>query len=201
MMILTFQVFPALYNWVAQPIVVLMKALYQHERSIISNNILPSPFRIELLASLERLLYYCHTGNASVLATSLMHSLGLGRAVIKDGFPMIVRLFEQPMISMAMKQGLHIDARRWPLKDGYPAVASKRAQVLTYSPSHFQVSLTHTSLFYSLCMGHVAIHYDGLFAACATRYHTRQYWSIMHCATIVFQRVLSCPYFYRVCNS
>ncbi|KAI0285218.1 hypothetical protein BC826DRAFT_973078 [Russula brevipes] len=89
-------------------------------------------------ACIPGFIQYCHTGNTSVLLTSLMNPLGLSRGLMKDGFPMICRLFKQPMISMAMQNGLQIDPRRWPRKDGYPAVASKSAQVLTYSLSHFQ---------------------------------------------------------------
>jgi hypothetical protein len=40
----------------------------------------------------------------------------------------------------AKAEGFPVDPRRWPLKDGHPAVASKRAQVLTYSLAHFMVS-------------------------------------------------------------
>lgn len=98
--------------------------------------------RLELLASLERVLCYCHTGNTAVLAKSLMHPLGLSKAALKDGFPMLLPLFEQPTIRDAMKHGFVIDPRRWPLKNGYPAIASKKAQVLTYSMQHFLVSLS-----------------------------------------------------------
>jgi hypothetical protein len=38
-----------------------------------------------------------------------------------------------------VNDGFRINPRRWPLKDHYPAIASKRAQVLTYSFSHFMV--------------------------------------------------------------
>ena len=101
------------------------------------------PLRLELLASLERVLCYCHTGNAAVLATSLMDPLGLSRGVLKDGFPCLLQLFTERSIQSALLHGLTIDPRRWPInvKDGYPAIASKRAQVLTYSVEHFLVSI------------------------------------------------------------
>jgi hypothetical protein len=106
----------------------------------ISNNILPCPLRLELLASLERLLCYCHTGNTAVLATSLMDPLGLSRGVLTDGFPILLKGFEQPSISLAMEHKFKMSPSAWPLKNGYPAVASKRAQILTYSESQFLVS-------------------------------------------------------------
>ena len=96
--------------------------------------------RLELISSLERILCFCHTGNTAVFATSLMHPLGLSKGALKDGFPMLLPLFEQPTIALARGHGFAIDARKWPLKEGYPAVASKRAQILTYSVRHFLVS-------------------------------------------------------------
>ncbi len=96
---------------------------------------------MELLASFERLLCYCHTGNTAVFATSLMHPLGLSRATLIDGFPMLLNPFHHPTIFLAAKNGFKIDPSAWPLKHGHPAVASKRAQVLTYSINHFFVRL------------------------------------------------------------
>ena len=107
-----------------------------------SKGIDPCPLQLEFMACLERLLCFCHTGNASVLATSLMHPLGLSRGVLKDGFPVFLDLFEQPSITIAMKQGFNISPSRWPLKDGYPAIASMKAQVITYSMNHFLVRLS-----------------------------------------------------------
>src|SRR6266571_5945657 len=139
------QAFPSLYNWVSYPITLLIKSIYEHEiRNLRMNEVatMPCHMRIELLASLERLLCFCHTGNTAVFATSLMHPLGLSKGALKDGFPMLLPLFEQRMIPLAMDHGFNIDPRKWPLKDGYPAIASKRAQVLTYSIKHFLVSST-----------------------------------------------------------
>ena len=108
---------------------------------LIKKNALPCPFYLELLAALERILCFCHMGNTAILATSLMNPLYLSRAVIKDGFPMLCKVFIQSMISSAMKHGFEIDRRDWPLKDGYPAIALRRAQILTYSLDYFMVRL------------------------------------------------------------
>ena len=93
----------------------------------INRGIDPCPLRLEFMACLERLLCFCHTGNASVLATSLMHPLGLSRGVLKDGFPVLLDLFVQPTISVAIKHGFNINPSKWPLKDGHPAIASMKA--------------------------------------------------------------------------
>jgi len=130
---------------VSYPITCLIQGLYQNEMALIKKNTLPCPYRLELVAALERVLCYCHTGNTAVLATSLMNPLGLSRGIVKDGFPMLHKVFIQSQITSAMKRGFEVDARTWPLKDGYPAVASRRAQTLTYSLEHFMVSTTVTT--------------------------------------------------------
>jgi len=70
-----------------------------------------------------------------------MHPLGLSRGALTDGFPMLLNPFQQPAIFLAAQNGFKIDPSAWPLKNGYPAVASKKAQVLTYSINHFFVRL------------------------------------------------------------
>lgn len=141
------QVFPALYDWVSYPITILIKKLFQLEMGHIDKKVQPSPFRIELLASLERLLCFCHTGNTSVFATSLMGQLNLSRSAVTDGFPIMSKVFKQPNIIFAMQHGYEINPCKWPImRNGYPAIASKRAQVLTYSLPHFMVRpSTHPS--------------------------------------------------------
>ena len=118
----------------------MIEGIFNTEMDNIANDHRPCPLRLELLACFERLLCYCHTGNTAVLSTSLMHPLGLSRGVLQDGFPILLRGFEQPSIFLAKEHGFRISPAAWPLKNGYPAVASKRAQILTYSESHFLVS-------------------------------------------------------------
>jgi hypothetical protein len=121
----------------------MIKRLYTQEIEKVesgSRGTKPCYMHVEFLAALERLLCFCHTGNAAVFATSLMHPLGLSKGALKDGFPMLLPLFSQPTILSAMNNGFKIDARKWPLKGRYPAIASKRAQVLTYSMNHFLAS-------------------------------------------------------------
>lgn len=137
------QVFPALYDWVTYPVTLLIKKLFDSGMKAIQNKVKTCPFQLELIASLERVLCFCHTGSTAVFATSLMNGLGLSKGAIVDGFPMLHHIFDQPTILSALNHGLRVDPRRWPLKDRYPAIASKRAQVLTYSLSHFMVRSTH----------------------------------------------------------
>jgi hypothetical protein len=120
----------------------MLKELYRVEMKAIEKKVHTDPFHLELIASLERVLCYCHTGSTAVFATSLMSPLGLSLGAIADGFPMIhPAIFEQPTLMAAMAHDLLVDGRKWPLKDTYPAIASKRSQTITYSHSHFMVSL------------------------------------------------------------
>jgi len=128
---------------VANPIIRIIEAIYKSQSDLIRQQKEPCPLNLELLASFERLLCYCHTGNTAVLATSLMHPLGLSRAALTDGFPMLLNPFQHPTIFLAIQNGLKIDPSAWPLKHGYPAVASKKAQIFTYSLSHFLVCLLY----------------------------------------------------------
>ena len=135
------QIFPALFDWVAYPVTLLIRRLYENEMTLIQMDEAPCQYRVELIASLERVLCFCHTGNTAALATSLMNPLGLSRGVVKDGFPTLHRIFVQSTICSAMTHGFMIDKREWPNKDGHPAIASRRAQTLTYSLDQFMVSL------------------------------------------------------------
>ena len=133
------QVFPALYDWVTYPVTLLIEKLFNSGMKAIQKKVKPCPFQLELIASLKRVLCFCHTGSTAVFAMSLMNGLGLSKGAVVNGFPMLHHIFEQPTILSALNHGLRVDPRRWPLKDRYPAIASKRAQVLTYSLSHFMV--------------------------------------------------------------
>lgn len=117
----------------------MIEAIYDSQLLLIKDEREPCPLSLELLASFERMLCYCHTGNTAVLATSLMRPLGLSRGALMDGFPTLNNHFQQPTISLALRNGLLINPATWPLKDGYPAVASKKSQIVTYSLNYFLV--------------------------------------------------------------
>ncbi|KAI9429358.1 hypothetical protein H4582DRAFT_2150251 [Lactarius indigo] len=104
--------FPSLYDWVSYPITLLIKSIYDVERKRIRKGLTPCHMHVELVAALERALCFCHTGNAAVLATSLMGPLGLSKGALKDGFPMLQDVFEHPTIGQAMEHGLVIAHRK-----------------------------------------------------------------------------------------
>ncbi|KAH8977123.1 hypothetical protein EDB86DRAFT_3093129 [Lactarius hatsudake] len=143
LVILKPEVFPSLFKWVSSPITTLIETIYEQEMRKITDDMddqEPNQLKLELLAALERTLCYCHTGNAACLATTLMRPLGLSRGLIKDGFPMLMPVFKETNILEAMKRGFQVDDRKWPMKDGYPAIASRKAQEVTYSAQHFHAS-------------------------------------------------------------
>jgi hypothetical protein len=117
-----------------------MKEIYNYDMLNFQNSKLPCQLHLEFMACLERLLCFYHTGNTAAFATSLMSPLGLSRGALKDGFPTLLPLFKQPTMQLAKMHGFGINPSAWPHKKGYPAMASKRAQVLTYSMEHFLVS-------------------------------------------------------------
>jgi hypothetical protein len=148
------KVFPALFDWVSYPIAVLIKELYNIEMKDILLKRQPCPFQLELLASLERLLCFCHTGSTAVFATTLMNQLGLSRGALTDGFPMLHEIFIKPTIVSAMRNNLRVDARLWPLHNGYPAIASKKSQIYWYSLSHFMVRVVSCLSIHISPLGH-----------------------------------------------
>src|ERR1700761_2591284 len=181
------QVFPSLFDWVSYPITLLIKMLYQQERNKPRNQELACPMCLELVACLERVLCFCHTGNTSVFATSLMDPLGLSRGAIKDGFPVLLNIFDKDLVT-ASREGFCIDANKWPIKGRHPAVASKRAQILNYSTKHYmvrnspQLLLTVQS---SHCTTYRGQHGCGAHSHLASHMmcpSIRGFWSHTHCA-------------------
>lgn len=135
-----------IYDWVSYPITLMIQGIYKTKMQRIDKNKLPCLLCLELLASFEQLLCDCHTGNTAVFATSLMNGLGLSRGSLKDGFPVLLDTFEHPLIMVAREHGFKVDLKHWPLKSGFPAVASRKAQVLTYLDAHYLVSVIYTYL-------------------------------------------------------
>jgi hypothetical protein len=99
----------------------------------------PEPVLVEVSSIVERALNYMHTGNASVIATSVMNPLWIGRAVIQDGIPCI----NPGVVRIQHDTPLTVDSGKWPYDQHkhQPKTASSRSQILTYGQGHFNVSL------------------------------------------------------------
>lgn len=88
----------------------------------------------------ERALNYLHTGNAAVIATTVMNPLWIGRSLIADGLPCF-----NPEIAVVSKNGpTNVKMELWPYdtQRHRPFTASARSQILTYGENHFNVSIS-----------------------------------------------------------
>ena len=87
---------------------------------------------------LERTHNYAHTGNARVVATSLMNPLFVGMALIKHGMPTFSDILKMGETSTDVP---YILDKNWPRHalTKQPRFASKRAQILTYGNDHWEV--------------------------------------------------------------
>ncbi|KAH8998202.1 hypothetical protein EDB86DRAFT_2828489 [Lactarius hatsudake] len=179
LVILKPEVFPSLFKWVSSLITLLIETI--HEQEMIPEDTEdeePNQLKLELLAALERMLCYCHTGNAVCLATTLMKPLGLSQGLIKDGFPMLFPVFKEKNILEAMKRGFQVDERKWLLKNGHPAIASRKAQEVTYSVQHSHAYHAKLRLRHTLLIN-PSVSYNPSFSSIENR--------AMHISVIAFQ--------------
>ncbi|KAH8979153.1 hypothetical protein EDB86DRAFT_3089374 [Lactarius hatsudake] len=179
LVILKPEVFPSLFKWVSSPIASLIETIYKQEMiPEDTEDQEPNQLKLELLAALERTLCYCHMGNAVCLATTLMRPLGLSQGLIKDGFPMLFPVFKEKNILEAMKRGFHVDERKWPMKDGHPAIALRKAQEVTYSAQHFHAYHAKLHLRHTLLVN-PSVSYNPSFSSIENR--------AMHVSVVTFQ--------------
>lgn len=100
----------------------------------------PAPIVIETAAILERIIAFAHTGNVRVLSTTLMRPMWIVSSLLETGMP----TFNPAIFTAHNLSGLPltITLQQWPVQGQgrTPATASKRSQVLTYGPDHYQAS-------------------------------------------------------------
>ena len=132
--------------WATYPYTTLLKSLYQYQvktRTFQDPPQCPEPVYVEMIAIVERLLNFAHTGNAAVLPSTLMKHLTISQAILKHGFPYVPKT----LLSFTGSRNLRptMDVAQWPLRPGdkRPMVASQRAQELTYGRAHFTVCVAH----------------------------------------------------------
>jgi hypothetical protein len=103
----------------------------------------PCPGLVELCSVAERALNYMHTGNAAVIATSVMNPLWVGNAIVRDGLP----CFNTNIVALNHGSPVAIIREKWPFDmiRHHPKSSSKAAQIFTFGIGHFNVStLVHT---------------------------------------------------------
>jgi hypothetical protein len=140
-----YQAFPEVYNWTTYPLTVLLEQMYSQSKSRLATHNMKDTMLVELCSVAERALNYMHTGNAAVIATSVMNPLWIGRAIIQDGMPCI----NPKYMNIGLSSQLVIYAEQWPYNNSkyLPLTCSNRAQTLTYGETHFKVSAKYIYLF------------------------------------------------------
>lgn len=87
---------------------------------------------------LERALAMAYTGDARVITKDLMGPFGLKRSLLELGLPSIIKAIN---FDKSISSSFSHHPASWPLDlNNNPAIASKRAQILTYGDAHFTVS-------------------------------------------------------------
>ncbi|KAG0692492.1 hypothetical protein DFH29DRAFT_1046484 [Suillus ampliporus] len=131
------RVFPQIYQWMTFGVTSLLERIWEHQQPLMVQKQRPSPQMVELCAMLERALAYAHTGNAKVLASSLMRPFWLIRSLLEQGLPTLA-----PTVHCEVSGVLPVSVSPadWPTVTclNLPAIASKRSQILTYGAEHFQ---------------------------------------------------------------
>ncbi|KAG2028654.1 hypothetical protein BDR03DRAFT_1019517 [Suillus americanus] len=140
LVIFTPEAFPSLYQWTTFGVTSLLERIWKHEHPLLKKGLKPTPETVELCSVLERTLAYAHTGNAKVIATSLMRPFWLVQSLLQQGIPTLstkIRMSSSPLTTP-----ITVSPADWPtLTDmRVPAISSKRAQILTYSQDHFEAS-------------------------------------------------------------
>lgn len=101
-----------------------------------------------------------HTGNTTVIATSVMKPLWIGQSIVEDGLP----CFNPKYIQIAGTRMVSILEEMWPWdeKTHMPLSVSRHAITLTYGDSVFSVSdICYVSIstpFYTSCAIGVVAH-------------------------------------------
>ncbi|EPQ50156.1 hypothetical protein GLOTRDRAFT_97197 [Gloeophyllum trabeum ATCC 11539] len=131
--------FPKIFSVMSFPVTSLIERL-RHLLAVQQNNFnlrKAVPFYyIELMSVLERALNFCHTGSVRVIERRLMTALWTGLALVKDGPPCLNPLLIS--LSLGDRTAITFSHDRWPTQDLFPALASGRAQSLTYGNAHFE---------------------------------------------------------------
>ena len=125
-----------IYNWTTYPLTCLLEHIWRIGNEALEAKTYPRPVLVELCASVERALNYMHTGNAAVIATSLMNPLWLGLSVVQDGLACVnMRLVP------SFTRSVVINDQEWPYnKARQPKSASKGSQLRNYGQEHYNVS-------------------------------------------------------------
>jgi hypothetical protein len=127
-----------LYSWTSYPLTTVLEQIWGEGKADLNEKKTPRCVLVELCSVVERALNYLHTGNAAVIATSVMNPLWIGRAIIEDGMPSI----NKDIVHAQRGSRILVKMDQWPFDKGnnLPKSVSKRAQGLTYGDGQYNVS-------------------------------------------------------------
>jgi len=127
-----------MYLWTTYGITSALERIWKSQLSSLEKKTTISPYVIEVVSVLERALAMAYTGDARVIVKDLMVPLGLKPSLLELGLPSITRLIR---FDVDKTEPFTHNRGNWPLtKRREPAVASTRAQTLTFGSDHYLVS-------------------------------------------------------------
>ena len=132
------QVYPDIFQWATYGVTSLIERIYeQNIRPSIGKEVPPSPYWVEIMAVLERVLNYAHTGNARVLSRALLGPMWPYYSLPDTGFPAFSRLLT------ITPDAAQVNVVNWPRDEDtkVPATASSRSALLTYGKALADVSV------------------------------------------------------------
>jgi hypothetical protein len=134
-----------IYTWATYPLTCLLERVWNIGQTALVQTKLPSPTLVELCACLERALNFMHTGNAAVIATSLMNPLWIGLSIIHDGLPCL-----NPRVIPTLTSSTLVNVAEWPYNHRLePKSASKGSQLRNYGQAHFKVCVMSLTVYIS----------------------------------------------------
>lgn len=116
-----------------------MQKAWDHQRATLAAGKPVSPYHVELISVFERIYNFGNTGNAAVIATTLMNPLWVGLSLPEHGTPTFSSLLE---MGKTAKDATYISDVNWPRNHltKAPHTASKRSQIKNYGINHWEVS-------------------------------------------------------------
>jgi len=132
------QIYPAIFEWVTYPIQFMLEVVWQIVKSNTAQQ--PSPYLVEIIASLERALVFAYTGNGKVLSRSVMAPLYISRALVDQGFPTV----NAAIFSLCSNDTIDVCPQLWPWDKANkgPAMCSGGSQSVHYSEPMHAVSVS-----------------------------------------------------------
>ncbi|EKM74525.1 hypothetical protein AGABI1DRAFT_133148 [Agaricus bisporus var. burnettii JB137-S8] len=137
------EAYPALYSWTTYPLACLLDCVFTVAEPLYPSNKFKHALMVELCSVIERALNYMHTGNAAVIATSVMAPLWIGKALITDGLPCFY-----PECVAFNGGSFEISPEYWPFasESTRPLSSSKSTQLFRFEKKHFNGFYAHLAM-------------------------------------------------------